>query len=229
MLLFILADDDLLTTLGRVAALVLVIYVFLFALLFFVGSLLLLYGNAWLREKIGMLHQLRLIIENIDTAIHSPSSETLPATLEPDKRLGQALQAIHVVQSVQVVEIAKNTQKQVDSIEKRVEPVADRIAEGVIEFRARTVMVQGMLKAFFLPGLIKLKPHSPLLLPEAIETDSSVTTEVPAVGSSLPDVSSNVVVTQLNSPGKGANPTVMRGPEALESEGTERSNNAPGH
>jgi hypothetical protein len=228
MLLFILADD-LLTDLGRIAALVLIIYVFLFAVFFFVSSLLLLYGNAWLREKIGMLHQLRLIIENIDTAIHSPSSETLPATLEPDNRLGQALQAIHMAQSVQVVEIAKNTQKQVDSIEKKVEPVADRIAEGVIEFRARTVMVQGMLKAFFLPGLIKLKPHSPLLLPEAIETDSSVTTEVPAVGSSLPDVSSNVVVTQLNSPGKGANPTVMRGPEALESEGTERSNNAPGH
>ena len=229
MLLFILADDDLLTTLGRVAALVLVIYVFLFALLFFVGSLLLLYGNAWLREKVGMLQQLRLIIENIDTAIHSPSSETLPATLETDNRLGQALQAIHMAQSVQVVEIAKNTQKQVDSIEKKVEPVADRIAEGVIEFRARTVMVQGMLKAFFLPGLIKLKPQSPLLLPEAIETDSSISTEVPAVGSSLPDVSSNVVVTQLNSPGEGANPTVMRGPEALESEGTERSNNAPGH
>ena len=228
MLLFILADD-LLTDLGRIAALVLIIYVFLFAVFFFVSSLLLLYGNAWLREKIGLLQQLRSIIENIDTAIHSPSSETLPATLETDNRLGQALQAIHMAQSVQVVEIAKNTQKQVDSIEKKVEPVADRIAEGVIEFRARTVMVQGMLKAFFLPGLIKLKPHSPLLLPEAIETDSSVTTEVPAVGSSLPDVSSNVVVTQLNSPGKGANPTVMRGPEALESEGTERSNNAPGH
>ena len=228
MLLLILADEDLLTTLGRIAALVLVIYVFLFAVLFFIGSLLLLYGNAWLREKIGLLQQLRSIIENIDAALHSPSSETLPATLEPDNRLGQALQAIHMAQSVQVVEIAKNTQKQVDSIEKRVEPVADRIAEGVIEFRARTVMVQGMLKAFFLPGLIKLKPGGPLLLPEAIETDSSISTEVPAVGSSLPDVSSNVVVTQLNSPGKGANPTVMRGPEALESEGTERSNNAPG-
>jgi hypothetical protein len=226
MLLFLLAD--LLTDLGRIAALVLVIYVFLFAVLFFVTSLLLLYGNAWLREKIGLLHRLRVIVENVDSTILSPSSETLPATLETDNRLGQALQAIHMAQSVQVVEIAKNTQKQVDSIEKRVEPVADRIAEGVIEFRARTVMVQGMLKAFFLPGLIKLKPQSPLLLPEAIETDSSISTEVPAVGSSLPDVSSNVVVTQLNSPGKGANPTVMRGPEALESEGTERSNNAPG-
>jgi len=229
MLHLILADEDLFTTLGRIAVLVLVIYLFLFAVLFLFGSWLLLLANVWVRDKVRLLHQLHSIVESIDTAIHTPPTESLPATLETDTRLSQALQAIHMVQSVQVVEIAKNTQKQVDSIEKRVEPVADRIAEGVIEFRARTVMVQGMLKAFFLPGLIKLKPQSPLLLPEAIETDSSISTEVPAVGSSLPDVSSNVVVTQLNSPGKGANPTVMRGPEALESEGTERSNNAPGH
>jgi hypothetical protein len=229
MLHLILADEDLFTTLGRIAVLVLVIYLFLFAVLFLFGSWLLLLANVWVRDKVRLLDQLRSIVESIDTAIHTPPTESLPATLETDTRLSQALQAIHMVQSVQVVEIAKNTQKQVDSIEKKVEPVADRIAEGVIEFRARTVMVQGMLKAFFLPGLIKLKPGGPLLLPEAIETDSSVTTEVPAVGSSLPDVFSNVVVTQLNSPGEGANPTVMRGPETLESEGTERSNNAPGH
>ena len=227
MLLFIVSGD-LVTDLGRIAAIILSLYLFLFVAFFFVVAGLLLAANTWLLDKVELLHNLRSIIQNIDTTIHSPSSETLPATLETDNRLGQALQAIHMAQSVQVVEIAKNTQKQVDSIEKKVEPVADRIAEGVIEFRARTVMVQGMLKAFFLPGLIKLKPHSPLLLPEAIETDSSISTEVPAVGSSLPDVSSNVVVTQLNSPGEGANPTVMRGPEALESEGTERSNNAPG-
>ncbi len=213
MLLFILADDDLLTTLGRIAALVLVIYVFLFALLFFVGSLLLLYGNAWVREKIGLLHQLRSIIEAIDTALHSPSSETLPATLEPDNRLGQALQAIHMVQSVQV----------------KVEPVADRIAVGVIEFRARTVMAQGIRKAFFLPGLIKLKPRDPLLLPEALTTDRSLVNEVPAGGSSLPEVSSNVVVTQLNPHGEVVHPTIMRAPDQLQSIGTEQSDNAPGH
>jgi hypothetical protein len=112
--------------------------------------------NEWFREKVGLLQQLRVILQNVDTAIHSPTSETLPATLEADNRLGQVLQAIHKAQSVHEVEKAKNTQKQVDSIEKRVEPIADRIADGVIEFRARTVMAQRMLKAFFLPGLIKL-------------------------------------------------------------------------
>jgi hypothetical protein len=170
-----------------------------------------------------------LIIQNVDTAIHSPTSETLPATLESDNRLGQVLQAIHMAQSVQVMEKAKNTQKQVDSIGKIVEPVADRIADGVIEFRARTVMAQGMLKAFFLPGMIKLKPRSPVLLPEALTTDRPLINGVPVSGSSLPDVSSNVVVTQLNPHDEVVHPTIMRGPDQLQSERTEQSDNAPGH
>jgi hypothetical protein len=176
--------------------------------------LLLLYGNTWLRDKVGLIHQLRSIVESIDTALHAPTSETLPASLEPDNRLGQALQAIHMVQSVQVVEKAKNVQEQVNSIEKMVEPVADRIAGGVIEFRARTVMAQGMLKAFFLPGLIKPKLRSTLLLPETIDTASSISTD----GSNLPGVSSSAVVLQLNQPGgDSVHPTEM----PLESERTE--------
>jgi len=229
MLHMILADEDLITTLGRIAALVLVIYVFLFAVLFFIGSLLLLYGNAWVRDKVALLHQLRTIVESIDIAIHTPSNESLPTALEPDNRFGQVLQAIHTAQSVQVVEIAKNTQKQVNNIEKKVEPVADRISEGVIEFRARTVMAQSMLKAFFLPGMVKLKPPGPLLLPEAIDSERSIPAEVTVEGSSLHDGSSNVVVTQLDPSDKNVHPTAIRDTKRLESEGTEQSNNAPGH
>ena len=225
MLHLILADEDLLTTLGRIAALVLVIYVFLFAVLFLFGSWLLLIVNVWVRDKVGLLRQLRSIVESIDTAIHTPPTKSLPANLETDTRLNQALQAIHMAQSVQVVEIAKNTQKQVNNIEKKVEPVADRIAGGVIEFRARTVMAQGMLKAFFLPGLVKRKPRKPLLLPEAIDIENSI----PVEGSRLHDTSSNVVVTQLDPPGENVHPTVIRETNRLESEGTEQSNNAPGH
>ena len=228
MLLFIFADD-LLTDLGRIAALILVIYVFLFVVLFFVASLLILYGNTWLRQQVRWVHQLRSIIENIDTALHAPSSETLPAVLEPDNRLGQALQAIHKVQSVQVVQLAQNTQKQVDSIGKRVEPVADRIAEGVIEFRARTVMVQGMLKAFFLPGSIKPKSQSPLLLPPLLPTDVSVHPEIPAGDSSMPGESSNVMLSQPNLAHAGVQSASPGGSDPLESEGAKRSNDAPGH
>ncbi len=229
MLLLILADEDLLTTLGRIAALVLVIYVFLFAVLFFVGSLLLLYGNAWVRDKVGLLHQLRSIVESIDTVIHTPPNESLPTKFEPDSRFGQVLQAIHTAQAVQVVEIAKNTQKQVNNIEKKVEPVADRIADGVIEFRARTVMAQTMLKAFFLPGMVKLKPRGPLLLPEAIDIERSMQAKVTMEDSSLHAISSNVVITQLDPSGENAHTTVIRDTKGLVGEGTEQSKNAPGH
>jgi len=90
-------------------------------------------------------------------------------------------------------------------------------------------MAQGMLKAFFLPGMIKLKPRSPVLLPEALTTDRPLINGVPVSGSSLPDVSSNVVVTQLNPHDEVVHPTIMRGPDQLQSERTEQSDNAPGH
>ncbi len=231
MLLFVLADGlDLLTTLGRVAVLVLVIYVFLFVVLFVLGSLLLLYGNAWLRDKIGIVHQLRTLMEDLDAALHAPTSETLPATLETDhNRLGQVLQAIHTAQSVQVIQIAKNTQKQVDSVDKRVELVADRIAGGVIEFRARTVMAQSMLKAFFLPGLVKQKPRSPLSLPNLLDTSGSAKVSVSADGSAGQVEPPNIVVTQPNLQGAAVQPAGVGELSSLESEGSERSDNAPGH
>ena len=221
MLHLILADEDLLTTLGRIAELVLVIYVFLFAMLFFVGSILLLYANAWVRDKVVLLHRLRSIVVSFDMAIHTPPTEPLPASYESETRFDQVLQAIHTAQAVQVVEKAKNAQKQVNSIEKKVEPVADRIADGVIEFRARTVMAQGMLKAFFLPGLVKLKPSSTLLLPKPVESERPIEAEVSIESSSLEESPPMIVVTQVDPSDKNDHTSVVHETERFESEGTE--------
>jgi hypothetical protein len=228
MLLFILSDN-IVNQVGQIAAIVVALYFFLFVVLFIVASLLFLYLNAWIRQQVRLVHQLRSIVESIDTTLHTPASETLPAALTPDNRLGQVTQAIHRAQAVQVVQIAKNTQMQVDSISKKVEPVADRIAGGVIEFRARTVMVQGMLKAFFLPGLVKPKPRSPLLLPPLLPTGVPTNAELPAGDSSVHSESSNVVVTQLNPARVGVQPASTGGPEPLENEGAKQSADAPGH
>jgi hypothetical protein len=202
---------------------------FLFAVLFLFGSWLLLIANVWVRDKVRLLHQLRSILESIDTAIHIPAKESLPANLEPDNRFGQVLQAIHTVQSVQVVEIAKNTQKQVNNVEKRVEPVADRIADGVIEFRARTVMAQGILKAFFLPGMVKLNPPGTLLLPEAIDSEKSIPAQATVEGSGFHDGSSNVVVTQVDPSDENVHKTTIQETRGLESEETDRRTDASGH
>ena len=131
------------------------------------------------------------------------------------------MQAIQTAQSMQAIELAKNTQKKVNNIEKKVEPVADRIADGAIEFRARTVMAQSMLKAFFLPGMVKQKPRSPLLLPEAIDSGKSIPAEVKVEGSSLHVGSSNVVVTQVDLSDGNVQKTTIRESKRLENEGTE--------
>jgi len=190
MLLFILAED-LLTALGRIAAIILVLYVFVFAVAGLLASVLLLYGNTWVRERVDLLKNLRLIVQSIDTVVHSTSSETLSATLASDNRLEQAAHAIKMLQSAQVVQKTKDVQREVNTIEQKVEQGTDRVAEAVIEFRARTVMVQSMLKAFFLPGLTQQKPRAPLLLKEALDSGD---------GSISPGESTNVVVAQPNLP-----------------------------
>ena len=217
MLLFILSEE-LVVVLGRIAAIVLTLYLFIFALFFLVAALLLLFGNAWVRDKINLLRNLRLFAERIDIAIHAPSGEMLPAIPEPDSRLGQAIQAIHTVQSVQLVQKVKDAQKQASIIEKQVDQGTDRIAGAVIEFRARTVMVQGMFKAFFLPGLTKQK-HRVALLPQARPyslTAESSGVAIPVQGplDSLDD--------------RHAQPADADQSKPLASEGAERVKDAPG-
>jgi len=216
MLLFVLSEE-LVVVLGRIAALVLVLYLFLFALFFLVAALLLLFGNAWLRDKVELLRNLRLVAERIDTAIQAPSGETLPAIAEPDDALGRAIQAIHTVQSVQLLQRVKDAQRQANTIEKTVDQSTDRIASAVIEFRARTVMAQSVLKAFFLPGLTKKKPPA-ALLPQA--TLDSLTTEssggaIEAQGP-LDSIDDNQV-----------QPVGTIQPEPLASDGAERADDAP--
>jgi len=43
----------------------------------------------------------------------------------------------------------------VHTIDKQVDQGSERVTKAVIEFRARTVQVQTIVKAFFLPGLVK--------------------------------------------------------------------------
>jgi hypothetical protein len=228
MLLFILSED-LVTMLGRIAAIILSLYLFIFVVFLLVVSVLLAYGNAWLRDQVGLLKKLRLFAQNIDTTIHAASSETLPATMELDSRV---VQVIRTVQSSQVVQKVKDAQRQVSTIEKKVEPGADRVADAVIEFRARTVMVQGVLKAFFLPGLTKQKPRSPLMLqtaPGSPEPGEPVNTTLPAGGSTSAGAgaSSNVVITEPNLPDGHIQPAGVGQLKPFVSGGTERADDAP--
>ncbi len=156
---------------GQAAAIILAIYTFVSILIGLAFSAILMYGFAWVREKAELLKKLRPTIDSLNTTIDTPPGETLPATVPQNNKI---LQAVHTVQSVQVVQKAKDAQKQVENIDKKIEQGADRVADAVIEFRDRTVMVKGIVKAFFLPGLTKQKRRGAYLETAAPGPDGSV-------------------------------------------------------
>lgn len=206
--------SDILAPLGQAAAIFLALYMLIFILIGLAISMLLTYGFTWVREKSELVKKLRPTVESVNTTIDAGSSETLPAVVDQNNKL---LQAIHTVQSVQVEQKARDIQKQVNNIEKKVDQGTDRVAEALIEFRARTVMVQQILKAFFLPGLTKQKAHKSLLQPAVPDVSSGEYTTLPAGDSSRSGESSNVVVPQLNQALADVQPASVGAPESLES------------
>ena len=202
-MLHILADSTL-AMWGQIAAIILSIYMLVLLLVGLAFSALLMYGATWVRIKAELVKKLRPTVNGVNAAIDAPSSETLPAIVEHDNKL---VQAVHAVQSAQVVQRAKAAEKQIDAIEKKVEQGADRVADVVIEMRARTVQAKGILKAFFLPGLTGQKRRDVLLLEAARDSASG---SIPGESSVSPARSSNVVIAQPNLPDDQTKPTGSR-------------------
>jgi hypothetical protein len=199
-MLHVLADSTL-ALWGQIAAIILSIYMLVLLLIGLAFSALLMYGATWVRIKAELVKKLRPTVNSVNAAIDTPSSETLPAVVEHDNKL---VQAVHAVQSAQVVQKAKVAEKQIDTIEKKVEQGADRVADAVIEIRARTVQAKGILKAFFLPGLTKQKRRDVPLLEAARDSASG---SIPGESSGSPAGSSNVVIAQPTLPDKQTEPT----------------------
>ncbi len=192
-MLYVLASDPL-AAWGHAAGIILAIYMFVPLLVGLALALLLMYAFAWIREKSELVKKLRPTIDSVNKALESTGDETLPATVDHSDRL---VQAVHTLQSVELVQKAKDVQRQASNLEQGIEQRTSRVAGAAIEFRARTVMVQGMLKAFFLPGLTKQKPRQALL--PAAERDAAHSS-LPAESPGLSAESSDTVVARPNLP-----------------------------
>ena len=159
--------SDALAPWGQIAAIILALYLFINILIGLAFALATMFGLSWLREKVGLINKLRPIFDSMSSAIEDPNS-ALPAQGVQHK----LVEVVHTVQKVDIPQKIEGVQKQAESIEQKVEQGTARVNEVVIEFRARTVMVQSMLKAFFLPGLThKKQPVS--LLEAAQQMDSN--------------------------------------------------------
>lgn len=141
---YVLASDFL-APWGQAAGIVLAIYMFVYIVIGLAVSAALMFGLAWVREKAELLKRLRPTVDSVNTTLEEASKGTLPPAGPDDNK---------IVRAIAEVPMRANT------IEKKIDEGSDRVANAVIEFRARTVMVQQIAKAFFLPGLTKRQSPS---------------------------------------------------------------------
>lgn len=141
MLGFVLAANPVLATLGQIAAIVICLFVLIFVLLAVAFNVLMAFATTWISEKVNLIKMLRPTVESINKASESVSQGVAPTVNENA-----------------IVRRVASVPANMYAIDKKIEQSTDRITNVVIEFRARTVQVQTVLKAFLLPGAMRSKP-----------------------------------------------------------------------
>lgn len=152
----IFAMGDVLSQLGQVAAIILLIYLFVNILIGLAIAVAFMFAVAWVGDKAELIKKLRPTLEGVNAAIKDPAV----ATKESANGL---VKVVHSIQSVAIPQKIEGVEHSVQSVEEKVGQGADRVASAVIEFRARTAQAQGVVKAFFLPGLTRKSPYRHVL------------------------------------------------------------------
>ena len=138
MIYLVLAVNPTLAAWGQLAAIVICFYLLVFVLIALAFNLGMSFGLAWVREKVQLLKMLRPYVDSV-----IKTSEAAVQGVPPTENENKVVQAVAEVPA------------RVHTIDKQVDQVTNRAANAVIEFRARTVQAKTIVKAFFLPGLVK--------------------------------------------------------------------------
>ena len=133
----VLAVDPTLAAWGQAAAIIIGLFSLIFVIIAVALNIGLAFAFAWVRQKAELVHKLHPTVDNINETVQDAIQGT------PDK------DANVIVRSVVSVPAG------VKSIDKRVDNVSDRVAKGVIEFRARTAQVVTVARAFVVPQRVK--------------------------------------------------------------------------
>jgi predicted PurR-regulated permease PerM len=144
MLDFVLAANPILAMFGQIAAIVICIFVLIFVLLAIAFNVLMSFTMAWVHEKVDLIKMLRPTVESLNKASESVSQGIAPTANE----------------NIVVRKVA-SLPANMHAIDEKVQQSTGRVANAVIEFRARTVQVQTVVKAFLLPGLTRRRPVIP--------------------------------------------------------------------
>ncbi len=157
-LAYVIADDPL-AAWGQVAAIILLLYMFILIVIGLVLAFALMLGLDWVRKKVELIKKLRPTVDSINTTTEEAVKGLLPP---PSSEYAPHATQEKIVRTVAQVPLYAH------NVEQKIEQGSDKVAGAVIEFRARTEMAKGMLKAFFLPGLTHRPREKTVLEKEGI-------------------------------------------------------------
>ncbi len=135
---------------GQIAAFILVLELLLFVVIALALNAVLTLAFAWVREKAELVKKLRPVVDSVNATTEAAIKGTPPPAGAVDT-IKLPVGASDTINTV--VRTMAQIPAQANAVEEKIEQGTDRVAYALIEFRARTVMVQGIVKAFFLPGL----------------------------------------------------------------------------
>jgi hypothetical protein len=144
MLGLVLAANPVLAMLGQIAAIVICLFILIFVLLAVAFNVLMAFAMTWMSEKIDFIKMLRPAAESINKANESVKQGVAPMANENP-----------------IVRRVASLPTNMHAIDKKVEQSTDHVANAVIEFRARTVQIQTVVKAFLFPSMMRPKPAVP--------------------------------------------------------------------
>jgi hypothetical protein len=130
----VIAANPVLALVGQIAAIVICLFVLIFVLLAVAFNVVMSFAMAWVREKVDLIKMLRPTVESINKASESVSQGVATTANENA-----------------VVRQVASLPAHMHTLDEKVGRSTDRVAKAVIEFRARTVQVQTVVKAFLLP------------------------------------------------------------------------------
>ncbi len=135
----VLGDNNpILATGGQIAAIVIGLYALVFILIALVFNFAMAFAASWVREKANLIKMLRPTVESVNK-----TSEALVDGTSPPANDNK------------IVRTVAEGPARVHTLDKQTDQLADKVANGAIEFRARTMQVQTVVKAFFAPKLLQ--------------------------------------------------------------------------
>ena len=144
MLSFVLAVNPILEMGGQIAAIIICVFTFLLVVISLALHFALAFATTWVREKTELIKVPRPKLESVNKATEDALQGVEPTALENP-----------------VVRAVSEVPARVQTVDRKVGQVSDRVAGTLIEVRARTVQAQTILKAFLAPGAYRREQALP--------------------------------------------------------------------